>query len=143
MLERVGAKDLQQIVKNYLQMGHRDGNQMHCPLAFMVSDASRQDEAIRSSYTQVFTAFIARLEAGLEPTTTNTRQQALQIAVGMIRWPGLSMIATGARDPDSLPSRMSTAYRALNGNAAILKTDFQATCLPGSRHDLRWTAASR
>lgn len=67
-------------------MDHRDGSQMHCPLAFMVSDVARQDDAIRSNYSQIVAAFIARLEGVLasEPECVNSRQHAIQIAVGMI-----------------------------------------------------------
>lgn len=70
---------------------------MHCPLAFMVNDAAQQDGAIQESYTQVLAAFITRLEAGLKSTTeTDTRQHALQIAVGMIG--GLALARAVADD---------------------------------------------
>ncbi|GAB3386341.1 TetR/AcrR family transcriptional regulator [Azotobacter armeniacus] len=85
LLEQAGTEGVQQMVKSYLRMEHRDGSQMHCPLAFMVNDAARQDEAIRSSYTRILAAFVTRLESGLESTTAmNPRRRALQIAVGMI-----------------------------------------------------------
>jgi len=97
ILEEAGKDGLQQVVKDYLRMDHRDASRMHCPLAFMVNDAAQQDGAIQESYTQVLAAFITRLESGLKTTTeTNTRQHALQIAVGMIG--GLALARAVADD---------------------------------------------
>jgi TetR/AcrR family transcriptional repressor of nem operon len=85
LLEQAGAGGLRQVVEAYLQMGHRDGSAMHCPLAFMINDAATQDATIRDRYTQVFSGFLARLETTLARTHPNdSRQRALQMATGMI-----------------------------------------------------------
>lgn len=85
LLEQAGASGLREVVKAYLQMEHRDGSAMHCPLAFMISDAATQDAAIRDRYTQVFSGFLLRLETTLARTHPNdSRQRALQMATGMI-----------------------------------------------------------
>jgi len=85
LLEQAGVSGLKQVVETYLQMEHRDGSAMHCPLAFMINDAATQDAAIRDRYTQVFNGFLARLETTLAKTHPNgSRQRALQVATGMI-----------------------------------------------------------
>lgn len=84
LLEQAGAGGLRRLVESYLCMEHRDGGRMCCPLAFLATDAARQDAAIRGSYTRTFEAFVARLEAGMPATATGARLRALQVAVGMI-----------------------------------------------------------
>lgn len=109
LLERAGTEGLRQMVKSYLRMDHRDGSQMHCPLAFMVNDAARQDEIIRDSYTRILTAFVARLESRLAATAAMTpRQRALQIAVAMIGGVALAR----AVDDDRLAEEILVASQA-------------------------------
>ncbi|MFV1943138.1 TetR/AcrR family transcriptional regulator [Pseudomonas luteola] len=85
LLEEAGTKGLEGVVRNYLQMDHRNGERMHCPLAFMINDCARQDGFIQESYTQIFSSFVARLEKALTVSPTdNKRQQALRMATTMI-----------------------------------------------------------
>lgn len=84
LLEQAGSGGLQRLVENYLHMDHRDGSRMQCPLAFLVTDAARQEAAIRGSYTRMLGAFVARLEAGMPETAAGARLRALQVTVGMI-----------------------------------------------------------
>jgi TetR/AcrR family transcriptional repressor of nem operon len=66
--------------KYYLTKQHRDKEcQQACPLAFLVSDISQQNEQVRTTYTKVFNHFVIQAEEH----STN-REESLKNAVLLI-----------------------------------------------------------
>ncbi|RDH42585.1 TetR/AcrR family transcriptional regulator [Zooshikella ganghwensis] len=90
-------------VENYLSVAHRKGEEMACPLAFLVSDVSQQNDTVRDVYTKVFKGFVTRLSESTQENISN--QQALQSAVLMI---GGMAIARALND-DSLAEQLLVA----------------------------------
>ncbi|MCU5772397.1 TetR/AcrR family transcriptional regulator [Erwiniaceae bacterium BAC15a-03b] len=110
LLDRAGREGLKEVVQAYLCMEHREGEDMHCPLAFMVSDAARQGGSVQRNYTQLLQAFIARISASLaSETEREDHQQAVQIAVSMIG--GLALAR--AVDDKALAAEILTASQQL------------------------------
>ena len=73
-------KDIEQFGQYYLSRQHRDDkHQQACPLAFLVSDISQQNEQVKNTYTEVFSHFVTQAERH-----SDNREQALQRAVLMI-----------------------------------------------------------
>jgi TetR/AcrR family transcriptional repressor of nem operon len=72
--------DMSLYAQYYLSTQHRDDDlQQGCPLAFLVSDITQQDEQVRAVYTETLQRFIKQAEQSSE-----NRQQALQSVVLMI-----------------------------------------------------------
>jgi TetR/AcrR family transcriptional repressor of nem operon len=68
------------IAQYYLSQTHRDEcEEPPCPLAFLVSDISQQDEDIKNTYTKMFKGFVKQANEH-----TEDQQKALQSAVLMI-----------------------------------------------------------
>lgn len=64
----------------YLSSEHRDNNyEQACPLAFLVSDISQQDNQVKETYTKTLKAFLEQAQS-----LTVSREKALQSAVLMI-----------------------------------------------------------
>ncbi len=73
-------QNMDDFAQYYLSTQHRDSNdEQGCPLAFLVSGISQQDEQVKATYTKTLQAFIAQAQA-----LTGNREQALQNAVLMI-----------------------------------------------------------
>lgn len=71
--------DVQHIADQYLSEGHVLGEERHCPLAFLVSDITQQEQAIRDTYTRIFNGLAEKMQqSGL------TREAALRQCVLMI-----------------------------------------------------------
>ncbi|MBU2893485.1 TetR/AcrR family transcriptional regulator [Colwellia sp. D2M02] len=72
--------DMALYAQYYLSKQHRDDDLAQgCPLAFLVSDITQQDEQVRQAYTETLQRFIAQAEQSIE-----TREQTLQSVVMMI-----------------------------------------------------------
>lgn len=109
---------LDKLVNAYLSEGHRNSQDGGCPLAFLVSDISQQDEQVRGVYTDVFKGF-TRLLAGrsetpadLDSMDAGERRLLLQKTVMMI---GGLAVARALND-DQLAAELLSACRegALN-----------------------------
>ena len=73
-------QNIKQFGQYYLTSQHRDDHdQQACPLAFLVSDISQQNEQVKNTYTKVFNHFILQAEKH-----SSSREKALQHAVLMI-----------------------------------------------------------
>ncbi|MBA1262366.1 TetR/AcrR family transcriptional regulator [Stutzerimonas stutzeri] len=83
-LEELGANGLGTLVDGYLQLAHTEGESMQCPLAFMATDVTRREPAVRHVYSMALQSFVRRLEASLEASSAENRQRALQIAIALI-----------------------------------------------------------
>ena len=71
--------DVDTIVNGYLSEEHVEGEERHCPLAFLVSDINHQNQTIRDTYTSTFNSLIDKMQqSGLN------RQQAIKQCVLMI-----------------------------------------------------------
>jgi len=71
---------LTHIAQYYLSQTHRDEcDEPPCPLAFLVSDISQQNEEIKNTYTKIFKGFVNQANSH-----TDDQQKALQSAVLMI-----------------------------------------------------------
>lgn len=69
--------------ENYLSKRHLQGNGLHCPLAFLISDITQRETAVRDTYTKVFKGLVDLVREP-EMTSSEARQRALQRAVLMI-----------------------------------------------------------
>ncbi|WP_163831356.1 TetR/AcrR family transcriptional regulator [Spartinivicinus ruber] len=72
------------LIKAYLSQEHRAGDEMHCPLAFLVTDVSQRDDTVRNVYTQAFKGFVNRLSTIKQNPKSLSTETALQNAVLMI-----------------------------------------------------------
>jgi len=73
-------QNMNDFAQYYLSTEHRDNNyKQACPLAFLVSDISQQDEQVKATYTKTLQNFIAQAES-----ISQSREKALQSAVLMI-----------------------------------------------------------
>lgn len=73
-------KNLNDFAQYYLSKEHRDNeHKQACPLAFLVSDISQQDNQVKATYTQVMKKFVKQAQS-----ITQDREKALQSAVLMI-----------------------------------------------------------
>jgi TetR/AcrR family transcriptional repressor of nem operon len=72
--------DMALYAQYYLSKQHRDDDlQQACPLAFLVSDITQQNEQVKNAYTETLQHFIDQVEQSCEK-----RDQALQSVVLMI-----------------------------------------------------------
>jgi TetR/AcrR family transcriptional regulator, transcriptional repressor for nem operon len=99
-----------QIVDAYLSQQHRLGEAGSCPLAFLATDISHRDPAVRSAYTQVFKGFIDNV--GSNP---KARRKALEMAVLMI---GGMAIARALNDEALVQELFSVCRDGARGDAA-------------------------
>lgn len=68
-------QNIAEFAQYYLTSQHRDEQcQQACPLAFLVSDISQQNERVKNTYTNVFNHFVTQVEK-----QSKNREQALQI----------------------------------------------------------------
>lgn len=73
-------KTIEEFGQYYLTRQHRDDSlKQACPLAFLVSDITQQNEQVKTTYTKVLNRFILQAEKH-----SKSREQALQNAVLMI-----------------------------------------------------------
>ncbi|TWX66281.1 TetR/AcrR family transcriptional regulator [Colwellia demingiae] len=73
-------QNMKDFAQYYLSSEHRDNNyEQACPLAFLVSDISQQDNQVKETYTKTLKAFLAQAQS-----LTVSREKALQSAVLMI-----------------------------------------------------------
>lgn len=54
--------DLQQMIRGYLSPAHRDGKQIQCPLAYLVTDVVQRDDQVRAAWSDTFKGFVRQLE---------------------------------------------------------------------------------
>ncbi len=79
------APSLEDLMKAYLSMEHRNGEAFRCPLAFLATDISQRETPVRDAYTRVFNGFVYRLNQYLEKQTGQTnREKCMQQAVMLI-----------------------------------------------------------
>lgn len=71
--------DLKTFVEGYLSDGHRSGEDMHCPLAFLASDVSQRDTQLRDTYTRIYQGFVDRIEQYGVDRETSLRTSILMI----------------------------------------------------------------
>ncbi|KGE77622.1 TetR/AcrR family transcriptional regulator [Halomonas salina] len=105
-LEEASARER---VLGYLSDAHRAGEEIHCPLACLVSDVTRQETRVRETYTRLFRGFVDRCQTDGEDMTA--RRQAIQQAVAMIG----GMAIARALEDDALADEVLEACRALAG----------------------------
>lgn len=67
----------------YLSQTHCDGESIHCPLAFLVSDMAHQDEGVRAIWSRVFQGLVKRMGSGAA-STPEEQQATLQKVVMLI-----------------------------------------------------------
>ncbi|MCX4027369.1 TetR/AcrR family transcriptional regulator [Endozoicomonas sp. SM1973] len=79
-----GKQSLASLTKAYLSLEHREGEMMHCPLAFLVTDVSQRDDTVRNVYTKAFRGFVNKLSTTKPDKNTKPSVKALQAAVLMI-----------------------------------------------------------
>ncbi|MDE1465294.1 TetR/AcrR family transcriptional regulator [Spartinivicinus poritis] len=79
-----GKQPLACLTKAYLSHEHREGETMHCPLAFLVTDVSQRDDTVRNVYTKAFRGFVDKLSATKSDQNTTPSVKVLQAAVLMI-----------------------------------------------------------
>lgn len=107
-LDAQGAAGLGLLVEHYLSLGHAQGTDLRCPMAFMASDVTRGESEVRSSYTRVFDGFVDRLQAGLPEGSSQARQRSLRLAATLI---GGVALARALDDP-GLADELLRACRA-------------------------------
>ncbi|MBN3560970.1 TetR/AcrR family transcriptional regulator [Aliamphritea spongicola] len=92
---------LQALVNGYLSQGHRKSEEGGCPLAFLVTDITQQDEQVRDVYTEVFRGFMdmlgSRLGMSEAADADAQKSQVLQKTVMMV---GGMAIARALNDDD-------------------------------------------
>ncbi|WP_136255643.1 TetR/AcrR family transcriptional regulator [Onishia niordana] len=96
-----------QRVFGYLSEAHRQGLDINCPLACLVSDVAQQDDSVRDTYTRLFSGFVTRCQQA--DGATGARERALQQAVTLI---GGMAIARTLSD-DALAEEVLAACRSL------------------------------
>lgn len=97
---------LANIAQYYLSQTHRDEcDEPPCPLAFLVSDISQQDEEIKNTYTQIFKSFVNQASEH-----TEDQQKALQSAVLMI---GGLAISRALSDKDLSNDLLTACQKAI------------------------------
>lgn len=73
-------RNMKDFSEYYLSSQHRDDEyKQACPLAFLVSDISQQDNQVKATYTKTLKAFIEQAQS-----LNGNREKALQSAVLMI-----------------------------------------------------------
>lgn len=117
-LDTLGSEGLSLLVDHYLSVGHRQGQELRCPLAFLATDVTHRDHDVRSSYTGTFDRFVNRLQTDLPGARVQSRQRALQLAATLI---GGVAIAR-ALDNEALADELLAACRA-GGQALLGDTD--------------------
>ncbi|ALO33416.1 TetR family transcriptional regulator [Colwellia sp. MT41] len=96
----------------YLSTEHRDDqNEQACPLAFLLSDISQQDEQVKETYTKTLQAFIGQAQA-----LTPSREQALQSVVLMIGGLALSRALADKDLSNELLAACQVGIRSLTSN---------------------------
>lgn len=94
------------IAQYYLSQTHRDEcEEAPCPLAFLVSDISQQDEEIKNTYTKMFKGFVEQAN-----THTEDQQKALQSVVLMI---GGLAISRALNDKDLSNNLLTACQKAI------------------------------
>lgn len=97
--------DLRSFVEGYLSEGHRNGDSMRCPLAFLASDVGQRESKVRNTYTKIYEGFVDRIEDyGLD------RETSLRTSILMI---GGVAIARALND-DKLIEELFEACRQVN-----------------------------
>lgn len=94
-------------VSGYLSDAHREGEDVNCPLACLVSDVAQQDERVRETYTRLFAGFVNHCRGNSENPAD--RSQAMQQAVILI---GGMAIARNLTD-DTLARELLNVCRSL------------------------------
>lgn len=97
---------LANIAQYYLSQTHRDeSDESPCPLAFLVSDISQQNEEIKNTYTKMFKGFVEQAS-----THTEDQQKALQSVVLMI---GGLAISRALNDTDLSNNLLTACQKAI------------------------------
>ncbi|MCG7489085.1 TetR/AcrR family transcriptional regulator [Vibrio sp. Of14-4] len=74
--------ELLEQVEQYLSVEHREGKHAYCPLAYLVTDITHQDEKIRDTYTQIFQKFVMQIQK--QGNGAVGYRKAIQSAIMMI-----------------------------------------------------------
>ncbi|MCL9784003.1 TetR/AcrR family transcriptional regulator [Vibrio sp. S4M6] len=77
-----GEDNFQEQIKCYLSSAHRDGEQAHCPLAFLITDIAHRNSEVRQTYTQMFEKFVEKTRS--HGGSKMSRERAIQHSVMMI-----------------------------------------------------------
>jgi len=93
-LEELGEKGISNLVEGYLQLSHSTGDTMRCPLAFMATDVTRREPAVRSVYSDALQSFITRLQ---DTSPSLEYQKSLQMTVALI---GGLVLARAVDEPE-------------------------------------------
>ncbi|MBU2712987.1 TetR/AcrR family transcriptional regulator [Zooshikella harenae] len=97
------APPVSERIAKYLSLEHRKGESMACPLAFLVSDVSQQNNTVRDVYTKVFKGFVKKLTESSKEHISD--QEALKSAVLMVG----GMAVARALNDDTLAEQLLTA----------------------------------
>jgi TetR/AcrR family transcriptional repressor of nem operon len=80
-----GDNVLEDVFRCYLHSSHCEGEQVSCPLAFMLTDITQRDPLVRNTYTKIFEKFVEKIETQASKQSLEiTRESALQSAALMI-----------------------------------------------------------
>jgi AcrR family transcriptional regulator len=95
--------DIEQIVREYLSIEHRDHPGDGCPSAAMLDEIGRCDDAVRRAYTDGVLAVIDVIAARLEPDNpSSARVRTLAAFAGMVGTMQLTRALTDERLSDDL-----------------------------------------
>ncbi|WP_289029191.1 TetR/AcrR family transcriptional regulator [uncultured Paraglaciecola sp.] len=98
--------EVDKIVNAYLSEAHVEGEERHCPLAFLVSDINQQNQTIRDTYTTTFNSLVDKMQlSGLN------REQALKQCVLMVGGVAISR----ALNDKSLVTELLASCKELDG----------------------------
>lgn len=115
LLEQVPSGCSQQyaaaeLVRNYLSRQHSSGESARCPLAYLATDISERDDAVRTTYTQAFKNFVENMK--LKDSSSN-QQEMLRRAVLMI---GGLAIARALNDDELVDELFSACQYGVIGD---------------------------
>lgn len=81
-IERLKEASFCERVFGYLSDAHRNGKEINCPLACLISDVTQQDDRVRDTYTQLFAGFVDHFQS--TDSGISGRKLALQQSVILI-----------------------------------------------------------
>ncbi|MBA4502588.1 TetR/AcrR family transcriptional regulator [Marinobacterium marinum] len=74
--------DVEALIRRYLSPEHLGREKGSCPLAFLVSDIGQRDQPIRDSYTQVFSALVAKVSGAPDAEFNEAALRTVVLMVG-------------------------------------------------------------
>lgn len=106
--EHIGpTAGINRMVSGYLSEEHRNGEQINCPLALLITDMGQRDDKVREAYTRVLKGFVNLVAQNDNGESGETEKQALQKAVLLIG----GMAISRAINDDTLAAGLLEACR--------------------------------